>query len=112
MLAPLQLQGNTQLRYLKSGLVLQISLWALLLIDTPDSPVSVLLSEHQDEIVSRETLEDILRDDSECVIECWSRLRRTSFWDGHFVLVCAYLATIQGIGLLFHCSFLSTVRFE
>src|SRR5258707_4695411 len=112
MLSPLQLQGNTQLRYLKSDWVLQIGLWALLRTGTPNSPVSVVISEHQDERVSREMLEDIVQDNSECAIERWSRLRGTSFWEGHVVVVCACLATTQGRGLLFHCLFLSIVRCE
>ncbi len=52
MLFPLHLWGNTQLRYLKSGLVIQISLRALLRVDTPTVPVNVLISEHQDERAS------------------------------------------------------------
>src|SRR5258708_6518783 len=111
-LSPLQLQGTTQLPYLKSGLVLQISLRALLRSDTPTSSVSMLISKHQDERASREMLEDVVQDESECAIERWSRLRCTSFWDGHVVVVCACLATIQSRGLLFHCWFLSIVRFE
>src|SRR5579864_409533 len=99
-LSPLHLGGTTQLRYLKSGLVLQISVRALLRIDTPNSPVSVLISEPQDERARREMLEDIVQDYSECAFECWNRLRCTCFWDGH--LVCACLATLQGRDVLFH----------
>src|SRR6266567_1783645 len=92
--------------------MLQISLWALLRVDAPTPPVNVLISEYQDERASREMLENIVQGDSECTIERWSSLRGTSFWYGHFVVEFAYLANIQGIGLLFHCLLLSTVRFE
>src|SRR5207248_1076252 len=79
---------------------------------TPTVFVSMLISEYQDEIARREMLEDIVQGDSECAIERWSRLRCTSFWDGHFILVGACLANVQGIGPHFHGLLLSTVRFE
>src|SRR5260370_42294369 len=112
MLALLHLRGTTKLCSIKSGLVLQISVRALLRIDPPNSPVSVLISEHQDERARREMLEDSVQDDRECAIERWSRLRCTRFWDGHLVVVCACLATLQGRGFLFHGLLLSTVRCE
>src|SRR6266700_6221329 len=111
-LSPLHLRSNTQLRYLKSGLVLQISLRTLLQVSTPTFLVKVLISEHQDEIASREMLEDFVQSDIECAVKRWGRLRGTSFWDGHFVLVLACLANVKGIGLLFHRLLLSTVRLE
>ncbi len=106
MLSPLHLRGDTQLRYLKSGLVLQITLRTLLSVDTPIVPVNVLISEHQNEGASREMLENIVQGDNERALERWRRLRRTSFRYGHFVLVCACLAYVQGICFIFQCLFL------
>jgi len=64
-LSPLHLWGNTRLRYLTSGLGVQISLR----VDTPTIPVNVLISERQEERASSEVLANIVQSDSEYALE-------------------------------------------
>src|SRR6266487_4645979 len=106
-LSPLYLWGNTLLCHFKGGLILQISVLVLLRVDTQSILVIVLISKYQDERTRREMLDDIVQSDSEGAIQCGSRLRCTSFWHGHFVMVFTCMANDQGIGLFFHCLLLS-----